>query len=104
MTKRLLSITAKTKASDTLVDLEFKSIKEAKFFNPGLKDFEVKEFAYLELISNNENLTTTAMAEILQITKPSLLLSQGCLGENVLRDVGIKFNGLEHKFRAFSTF
>ena len=41
MTKPLLKITAKTK-QDKNVDLEFKSIKQAQFFNQNLTDFEVK--------------------------------------------------------------
>ena len=41
MTKTILKIVAKTQ-QDKVVDLEFKSIKQAQFFNQNLTDFEVK--------------------------------------------------------------
>ena len=40
MKQQLLKITAKTK-TDKYLDLEFVSIKQAKYFNPSLTDFEV---------------------------------------------------------------
>ena len=45
--KPLLKITAKTK-QDKVVDLEFVSIKQAKFFNSNLKEFEVKGLVHKE--------------------------------------------------------
>ena len=47
MTKLLLKIVAKTK-QDKVVDLEFKSIKQAKFFNQNLTDFEIKGLVHKE--------------------------------------------------------
>ncbi len=44
MAKDLLHITARSTMKDTKVDLEFASIKEAAFHNPGLTDFEIKGF------------------------------------------------------------
>ena len=44
--KRLIHITALTK-KDTRVDLYYYSIKQAKFFNPSLRNFE---------ISSNQNI------------------------------------------------
>jgi hypothetical protein len=38
--KPILKITAKTK-NDIILNLEFKSIKQAKYFNKHLKDFQV---------------------------------------------------------------
>lgn len=38
----------------------------------GMSEMKIKDFTYLDLISNNKNLTTTTMANILKITKPSV--------------------------------
>ena len=42
MVKNILNITAKSLIKGKVVDLEFKSIEQARFFNPDLVDFEIK--------------------------------------------------------------
>ena len=42
MVKDMLKITARSLIKGKVVDLEFKSISQAKFFNPDLVDFEIK--------------------------------------------------------------
>jgi len=42
MKKDMLKISAKNLIKGKVVDLEFKSISQAKFFNPDLVDFEIK--------------------------------------------------------------
>lgn len=41
----LFHIIAKHKKTDKTVDMEFKSIKEAKKYNKGLKDYRIVSFA-----------------------------------------------------------
>jgi hypothetical protein len=42
MTKDMLKITARSIPKGKVVDLEFKSIEQARFFNKDLVDFEIK--------------------------------------------------------------
>ena len=46
MIKPLYHITARSILKDTIVDLEYSSIKEAAYFNPGLEEFEIKGYKH----------------------------------------------------------